>query len=77
MRNFATAVGIAATLLCTGASHAQSPASNYPTKPVTLIAPFPPGTTTEFSAREISQILGQTHSGGNRQSLAESAFCGR
>ena len=56
MRNFATAVGIAATLLCTGASHAQSPASNYPTKPVTLIAPFPPGTTTEFSAREISQI---------------------
>lgn len=56
MRSSAIAIGFAATLLCAGASHAQSPASNYPTKPVTLIAPFPPGTTTEFSAREISQI---------------------
>ena len=56
MRHFAIAVGIAATLLCTGASHAQAPAGNYPTKPVTLIAPYPPGTTTEFSAREIAQV---------------------
>ncbi len=60
MRNFATAVGIAATLLCTGVSLAQAPASNYPTKPVNIIVASAPGTTSEFSAREISQIFTET-----------------
>ena len=47
---------IAALCVCVAASAAQS-ADEYPTKPVRVIAPSGPGSTTDFTARTISQQL--------------------
>ena len=42
------------------ASHAwaQSPAAGYPSKPIKLISPYPPGGGTDAAARIIAQALG-------------------
>lgn len=45
---------LAATAL-PGSGHAQSEA--YPTKPIRMIVPFPPGGSTDFNARAISDKL--------------------
>ncbi len=41
----------------------QAPASNYPTKPIRMIVPYPPGAGTDFTARalgeRITEALGQ------------------
>ena len=57
MRNFAVAIALAAGFAC---AHAQT----FPTRPITLIVPFPPGGSTDTAARIIGermrQVLGQT-----------------
>ena len=42
-------------------SHAQ--AQNYPTKPIKLIVPFPPGAGTDLVARLVAQKLGEQMNG--------------
>lgn len=48
------ALGMSAWLLC-GQTFAQAP---YPTRPITLIVPFPPGGVTDVVARELAHRLG-------------------
>ena len=57
MRNFAVAIALAAGLAC-------AQAQTFPTRPITLIVPFPPGGSTDTAARIIGErmrsVLGQT-----------------
>ena len=45
-----------AALLLAGPSHAQS----FPSKPITIVAPFPPGGTTDVLARTIAHEMSKT-----------------
>ena len=49
------APAVAALAVC-GAAHAQD---NWPSKPITLIVPFPPGGPTDMVARVLAQQVGQ------------------
>ena len=49
------AVLLAATLACTGSAFAQA----YPSKPITMIVPFPPGGATDAIARILNERLRQ------------------
>ena len=60
-----TLVALAALTMTAGFAGAQpTPAKTYPTKPVTLIVPFPPGGGTDnlarLVARKVGEQLGQT-----------------
>ncbi len=50
---------IAAALLCFSQAYGQgAPAkSDYPTKPIRIIVPFPPGGINDFAARSVSGEL--------------------
>jgi len=51
----AVAVGIAA------AAGAAIAAEKYPTKPIRMVVPFPPGFASDFLARTVGQRLGETY----------------
>jgi tripartite-type tricarboxylate transporter receptor subunit TctC len=44
--------------LALGAAHAAAPSDAYPTRPVRLLVPVPPGGAADFTARIVSQKLG-------------------
>ncbi len=61
MRNYRrTLIHWIAAALAVGAvpSVAQTPASNWPNKPIRYIVPFAPGGTTDIQARTIGERLG-------------------
>lgn len=67
MKTLRQVAGGALALVCvTGAATAcwgqntADPASNYPSRPIRLIAQFPPGSSTDIAARTIGQKLTET-----------------
>jgi tripartite-type tricarboxylate transporter receptor subunit TctC len=54
---FTTAVAVCAAVAATTCAITAATAQNYPTKPIKLIAPFPPGGSTDLLARVIGQKL--------------------
>jgi tripartite-type tricarboxylate transporter receptor subunit TctC len=49
---------VLASLLAAGAACAQTPAANWPERPIRLIVPFPAGSSTDTVARILGQKLG-------------------
>ncbi|MGH7354230.1 MAG: tripartite tricarboxylate transporter substrate binding protein [Candidatus Rokuibacteriota bacterium] len=47
-------IAVAAALLLTSAAWAQEP---YPTRPITLVAPFPPGGVADLTARPVAAAM--------------------
>ena len=54
IKHILATVAIAAATVC-GSAHAQ--ATNYPTKPVTIIVPFSPGGATDIMSRTLAERL--------------------
>jgi len=55
--NVLVAVCLIAALLVPTAGHSQSTADNFPTRPVKIVVPFPPGGATDITARLIGEKL--------------------
>jgi tripartite-type tricarboxylate transporter receptor subunit TctC len=57
----AAMVGIAS-----GAQQAPAIAQDFPTKPITIVVPFGPGTTNDIIARQLAQDMTGTNSSRSR-----------
>jgi tripartite-type tricarboxylate transporter receptor subunit TctC len=49
----------ALALLCAGAAVTAAAQSDYPTKPITMIVPFPPGGVADIVARPLAETMGR------------------
>jgi tripartite-type tricarboxylate transporter receptor subunit TctC len=46
-------------ILCAAAALSAAAQSDYPTKPVTMIVPFPPGGVADITARPLAEVMGR------------------
>src|SRR5215218_703510 len=58
-RKWSRRVVVAATMACVAAGTLQAPAiaQDFPTKPITIVVPFGPGTTNDIIARQLAQDM--------------------
>ena len=63
LKRMAMLFGVVTAISGGGIAHAQSPSANFPSKPVRLICPFPPGGAVDIASRaiavELAKNLGQ------------------
>jgi tripartite-type tricarboxylate transporter receptor subunit TctC len=59
LQNISTWLAAACLAAAAIGAHAQAPATAYPTKPVKLVVPFPPGGSLDIAGRLIAQKLGE------------------
>ena len=50
---------LAAVVLCAAAALPAVAQSDYPSKPVTMIVPFPPGGVADITARPLAEVMGR------------------
>lgn len=60
-RKFRSALLVAAAIGIAGVAGAAIAQGKYPTKPIRLVVPFPPGFASDFLARTVGQRLGETY----------------
>jgi len=58
MRKSAAALAFAFIALAVGALLSPARADNFPSRPITLIVPFPPGGSTDVAARFMADKMG-------------------
>ena len=59
MKSTAIAGALAAALAALAAAPAASPNRDYPSRPITIIVPFPPGGSSDTVTRLVAQKLGE------------------